>query len=157
MTQSRSISLAGCFVIAALWASPAGAADCAVPSVPYETIQAAAEDIACTEIVLAAQIYIESADISRSVHLRGDSSATTVIQGRIAVAGASTTVSLHALKVDASALPVRGCFENALDVTGGGRVTAADDVLVVNTNVEDCPVFADGFEIGTTSRWTWSS
>jgi hypothetical protein len=154
MSCSRSIPFAGCLVVAAVCISTAEAATCTVPSAPHPTIQAAADDAACTEIVLGAQVYVESVDISRSVQLQGDSSATTVIEGRVTIAGASTLVTLHALKVDASALPVRGCFEVALDVAGGGRVTAEDDVLVVNTRVENCPIFADGLETGTTSRWS---
>ena len=154
MRCSQTIPFVGCLVIAALCNSMADAAVCTVPSVPHNTIQAAADDAACTEIVLAAQIYVESVAISRSAQLRGDSSATTAIQGRMTITGASTRVELHALKVDASALPVSGCFEVALDVTGGGSVTAEDDVLVINTRVENCPLFADGFETGTPSRWS---
>jgi len=154
MGCSRSIPFAGWFAIMALCVPPAEAAVCTVPSVPHNTIQAAVNDTGCTEIVLAAQIFIESVNITRSVQLRGNSSATTAIQGRMTITGASTTVELHALKVDASALPVSGCFEVALDVTGGGSISAEDDVLVINTRVENCPLFADGFETGTPSRWS---
>ena len=130
------------------------AATCTVPSVPHETIQEAVDDIGCTEIDLAAQLFIESVSITRSIVLRGDSSASTVVQGRLTVTGASTIVDLHTLKIDGSALPVRGCFEAALDVTGGGRVAADDDVVVINTGGGSCPIFADGLETGNSSRWS---
>ncbi len=140
--------------VLALGTPMVGAVTCSVPSVPHDTIQAAADDPACTQIALGAQLFVESVDFTRSVQVVGDSSATTIIEGRVRVTGASTTVELQSLMVDASALPAGGCFEFALDVTGGGRVTTDDDVVVVNNKVDECPLFADHFEIGTTSRWS---
>jgi hypothetical protein len=154
MRCSRSILFAGGLLFVAIGIPIAEAATCTVPSVLHQTIQVAADDTKCTEIVLGPQVYVESVDISRSVVLRGDSSTTTVIVGRITITGAPTFVTLRALKVDAGALPVRGCFDVALDVAGGSRVTAEDDVLVINARVGDCPIFADGFETGSNSRWS---
>jgi hypothetical protein len=138
----------------ALTAPTVNAATCSVPSATHETIEEAVADIGCTEIELAGQLFIESVSITRSVVLRGQSSTTTLIQGQLTVTGASTAVSLHALTIDGSALPVNGCFDVVLDVTDGGRVTAEDDVVVINSKVESCPIFADGFETGSSSRWS---
>lgn len=154
MSCPRSMVFLAFLGVLALAPPAVDAATCTVPSVPHETIQQAVDDIGCTEIELAPQLFIESVSITRSVVLRGSSSVTTVVQGRLTVTGASTSVDLHTLTVDGSALPVRGCFEAALDVTGGGRVAADDDVVVINTGGESCPLFADGLETGNSSRWS---
>ena len=154
MSRSRSILLLVLVTAAAFAAPTVNAATCTVPSVAHETIEEAVTDIGCTEIELAGLVFVESVTISRSVVLRGQSSTTTLIQGQLTVTGASTVVDLHALTIDGSALPVKGCFEVVLDVTDGGRATAEDDVVVINTRVENCPLFADGFETGSCSRWS---
>ena len=154
MCCPRSIVFFAFLGVLALAAHAVDAATCTVPSAGHETIQVAVDDIGCTEIELAAQLFIESVSITRSAVVRGDSSATTMVQGRLTVTGASTSVGLHTLTIDGSALPVRGCFEAALDVTGGGRVAADDDVVVINTGGGSCPIFADGLETGNSSRWS---
>ena len=155
MSCPRSMVFLAFLGVLALATPAVDAATCTVPSVAHETIQVAVDDIGCTEIELAPQLFIESVSITRSVVLRGDSSTTTAIEGQVTVTGASTSVALHTLTIDGSALPVRGCFEAVLDVTGGGRVAADDDVVVINTGGESCPIFADSFETGNSSRWSW--
>jgi len=154
MSCPRSMVFLALLGVLALATPAVDAATCTVPSPAHETIQVAVDDIGCTEIELAAQLFIESVSITRGVVLRGQSSGTTIVQGRLTVTGASTSVGLHTLTIDGSALPVRGCFETALDVTGGGRVAADDDVVVINTGGGSCPIFADGFETGNSSRWS---
>lgn len=154
MSRSRSIRFLALVTAVALAAPTINAATCTVPSGTHETIEEAVADIGCTEIELAGQLFIESVSITRSVVLRGQSSTTTFIQGELTVTGASTAVNLHTLTIDGSALPVNGCFDVVLNVTDGGRVVAEDDVVVINSRVGSCPIFADGFETGNSSRWS---
>jgi hypothetical protein len=137
-----------------LCAATLDAATCTVPSVSHETIQEAVSDIGCTEIELAARVYIESVSLTRSLVLRGQSSAATTIEGRVIVTGAATSVALQSLKIDGSAIPVKGCFEVVLDATDGGAVSADDDVVVINTRADGCPIFGDSFETGDSARWS---
>jgi hypothetical protein len=140
---------AGCLAVSVLCASTAFSAVCSVPSQPHPTIQAAVNDAACTEIVLAAKVFAESVAISRSLLLRGDSSATTVIEGQVTVTGGSTEVTLRGLQVDGG-----GCFSEALDVGDGAQVTSQQDVVVINAAGGECPIFLDGFELGNTLAWS---
>ena len=121
-----------------------------MPSLAHPSIQAAVDDAVCTEIVLAAQVFSESVAVSRSLVLRGDSSATTKIAGQVTVTGATTEFTLQDLQVDGG-----GCFSVALDVGGGAQVTSQQDVVIVNAGGGDCSViFTDGFESGDTSAWS---
>lgn len=142
----------GCLTLAVLCASTVSADVCSVPSVAHASIQAAVDDAACTEIVLAAQVFSESVAVSRSLVLRGDSSATTVIKGRVTVTGDTTEAALQNLQVDGG-----GCFSVALDVGGGAQVTSQQDVVVINAAGGECPIFLDGFESGNTSAWSSTS
>lgn len=128
------------------------AAVCNVPSAPHPMIQDAVDDISCTEIVLGAQIFEESVTIHRSLEVRGASSTTTIIEGRVVVEGAPTQVTLRDLTVDGSAPSVAGCFIEAL-VAEGGALLRANAVIVVNGDGEACLLFRDGFETGDTSVW----
>lgn len=141
-------------VVAALWSSTsAPAAVCDVPSAPHPTIQEAVDDISCTEIVLAAQTFVESVNVGRSLEIRGVSSATTIIEGRVVVEGAAAQVDIEDLKIDGSALTVAGCFPEALVAQGGARIDAGG-VVVVNGDGDACILFGDGFETGDTSAWS---
>ena len=138
-----------CVVLCVFCASSALADVCTVPSAPHPTIQAAVDDSACTEIVLVAQVIAESVAVSRSLLLRGGSSATTEILGQVTVSGGTTEVTLQDLKLDAS-----GCSSVALDVTDGAQVTTLQDVVVVIATEGSCPIFASGFESGNTLGWS---
>jgi hypothetical protein len=129
--------------------STAPADVCAVPSAPHPTIQAAVDDVTCTEIVLVAQVIAESVTVSRSLVMRGGSSSATAISGQVTVTGDSTEVALQDLRLDGS-----GCAPVALDVTGGAQVTTQQDVVVVNTTDGQCPIFANGFESGDSQGWS---
>ena len=154
MSCPRLLPHFACLAVLVLAVPATEAATCTVPSSSHETIQEAVDDIGCTEIELAPQLFIESLSLTRSLVLRGESSSATTIEGRVVVTGASTSVSLQSLTIDGSALPVKGCFEVVLDVADGGRVAADDDVVVINTRAGDCPIFADGLELGDSSRWS---
>src|SRR5207253_6601775 len=49
----------------------AEAAPCAVPSIPYPTIQSAINDSTCNPINVAAGTYVENVFVNRSVTLKG--------------------------------------------------------------------------------------
>jgi hypothetical protein len=149
MKTNWSAIRTGCLALAVLCASTGFADVCSVPSVAHPSIQAAVDDAACTEVVLAAQVFSESVAVSRSLVLRGDSSATTKIAGQVTVTGDATEVTLQDLQVDGG-----GCFPVALDVSGGAQVTSQQDVVVTNAAGEECPIFLDGFESGNTSAWS---
>jgi hypothetical protein len=141
----------GCFflALAVTHASGVSAKTCSVPTLAYPSIQAAVDDAACTEIELAAQSHVGSVAVSRSLVLRGASSATTTILGQVAITGASAEVTLQDLKVDGG-----GCVMVALDVRGNAQVTSGQDVVVVNTDGGECPIFVDGFELGAAVAWS---
>lgn len=137
-------------------ATPAAAVVCSVPSANYPTIQAAVDDVACTEIVVAAGTYVESVEIQRSLSLTGDSPGTTVIEGRVSATGAGVELTLDDLKVDAGASSVAGCFPIAVDV-GGGAALTSNNLIAVNADGDACLIFRDGFETGTTGAWSGTS
>ena len=122
---------------------------CEVPTLAYPSIQAALDDVTCTEVVLAAQTFAETVTVSRSLVLDGASSAATVIVGLVTVTGASTEATLQGLKVEGG-----GCFPVALDVGDGAQVTSGPDVAITNADGGECPIFIDGFELGAAATWS---
>jgi hypothetical protein len=143
--------LIGLFILAvAGFCAPTAFADvCPVPTVAHPSIQAAVDDAACTEIVLAAQVFSQSVAVTRSLVLRGDSSSTTVIRGQVTVTGNATEISLQNLQVNGG-----GCFSVALDVGDGAQVTSQQDLVVLNDAGGGCQIFLDGFESGDTTLWS---
>ncbi len=130
--------------------APTAFADvCPVPAIAHPSIQAAVDDAACTEIVLAPQDFAESVAVSRNLEIEGDSSTTTTIEGKVTVTGASTEVTLQDLRVEGG-----GCFPVALDISGGAQVTRGQDIVVTNSAGGQCPIFTDGFELGATVAWS---
>ncbi len=132
------------------------AAVCNVPSGSHPTIQEAVDDLACTEVVIAAGSSAESVVVDRSLVLSGDSSTTTIVEGRFVVTGASTNVALGNLTIDAGAPSTAGCYTLALDVSSGAAVTGIN-LVVVNADGDACVLFADGFESGDTIAWNGTS
>ncbi|MCS6913545.1 MAG: right-handed parallel beta-helix repeat-containing protein [Myxococcales bacterium] len=63
-------------------ASPALAVVCNVPSMAHPTIQSAANDMACTEIVIAAGVYVEQVTVGRvgSIFVHGAGAGRTIIR-----------------------------------------------------------------------------
>jgi pectin methylesterase-like acyl-CoA thioesterase len=136
--------------------TPAAAAVCTVPSPSHPTIQAAVDDVACTEIVVAAGTYVESVEIQRSLSMTGDSASTTVIEGRVSATGAGVELTLDELKVDAGASSVAGCFPIAVEIDGGAALTS-NNLIAVNADGDACLIFRDGFETGGTGAWSGTS
>lgn len=126
---------------------------CPVPSGPHPTIQSAIDDPGCSEIVLAAQVFAESVTVGRDLTLRGASSATTSIEGRLTVQGGATELELEDLTVDATVPGVAGTWNQALNVEGGAEVNGRD-VVVLNAGFDPFAIFSDGFESGDTSAWS---
>ena len=121
---------------------PADAATCSVPSAPHPTIQAAIDDVGCTDIVVAAGTFPEAPVIARSLTLTGAGSGSTFIQGQLqATAG---VVSLTGLNISAAG--------EALWAHSGAEVSGFD--LEVSNGVVETPLFADGFESGGTGGWS---
>jgi hypothetical protein len=145
------IGLTGALML--LSAATCLAAVCSVPSGQYPTIQSAVDDPSCTEIVLAERTFEESVTVGRDLTLRGASSATSVIEGRLTAQGGATEVELENLTIDASAAGVAGTFTEALNVLSGAELNGRD-VVVLNAVFDPFAVFADGFESGDTAAWS---
>ena len=139
--------------LAVLAAEPATAVVCTVPSGPHPTIQAAVDDLSCTEIELAAQTFAESFVVGRDLIVRGDSTPTSIVEGQVEILGNGVAVGLEDFSIDASTPAVAGCFPVALEV-GDGAVVATTGMSVVNGRGTACPIFANGFESGDTSGWS---
>lgn len=76
------------------------AAVCTVPG-SHPTLQAAADDPNCTEIVLSAQSYDELVVIARTVAVQG---APSTIEGNLTVRGIGNTLTVSDLIIDSSIL-----------------------------------------------------
>jgi len=133
--------------------TPCPAAVCTVPSAAHPTIQEAVNDLACTEIDIDAGSFFEEVVVARDLDLGGASSATTVVEGRVVVEGATTQVALRDLTIDASGPTAAGCFDQAL-LSRGGAQLGASDVIVLNGGGDACVLFRDGFETGDTTAWS---
>lgn len=129
-------------VLAAAIAQPAAAAICNVPSAPHPNIQAAVDDVGCTEIIIAAGTFSEAPVIARTLTLQGAGSGRTFVQGKIEVSAG--TVQLNGLHIAADTEPLRA---------HSGAEVSGSDLEVVNGPFEP-PFFADGFEDGTTDQWS---
>ncbi len=129
------------------------AAVCNVPSGTHPSIQSAIDDAGCTEVVLAAQTFVESVAVGRSVSIAGGSTATTIVDGRFVVNGSSTEITLNNLTINAASLSSAGCFREGLDVTGGATLTSNALVVINGDGDAVCLIFGDGFETGTTDAW----
>jgi len=131
-------------VIAALAAVGVGGAVgavCTVPSPSHPSIQAAVDDVGCGEIDVAAGTYVEAPVIARSLVLTGAGSGQTFIQGGIEVSAG--TVALAGLHLSAAGEGLR---------SHSGAAVSGFDLEVVSGFVAT-PLFADGFEDGTTGAW----
>ena len=120
------------FLLSALVVSagPRAAAEtCNVPTAPYPTIQSAVDDVSCTEIELAPQVYHETLVIvARTLTLRGASSSTTVIDDRVQVTGGM--VVLQGLTIGVSATVETNQYPAALSVDGGAQLSGLDLVVL---------------------------
>jgi hypothetical protein len=142
--------------LGAALAPPAGAATCAVPAPSHPTIGAALRDGNCTTIELAAGSYPENVTVERDVVVQGAGSSASVLQGYLAVTGATADVALVGLTIDGTAAGVAGCWREVLSVAGGAEVATGPDVVVLQTTAGGtaCRLFADGFESGGVLAWS---
>jgi len=146
------LQLAVVLVLAA--AAPLHAQTCTVPG-SHATIQEAADDPACAEVVLAAQTYPESVVLRRTVTLAGPAAGGAVVQGLVLISGASTVATLRDLRVE------NGCVPDAVRASGGARLIG-ENLQVQRAAGLPCPltadtIFVDGFESGNTSAWSITS
>ena len=151
--RQLSLGMAGLLLAGLGWCPTVVAEVCQVPSGTHPTIQAAVDDGDCTEIVLAAQLFVESVLIPRGVTIRGSSQSTSTIAGQVTVQGGTTQVTLEDLTVDATVQGVGGTVDTALQAAGGAELIT-NSVVVRNSAVDLWTVFMDGFESGDTSAWS---
>jgi hypothetical protein len=146
------IGLASALLLIALVvpAAPLAAVLCTVPG-DYPTIGEAAAAASCSEVSVLAGTFVENLQVERSLSLHGAGAASTTLHGRLWVRGAGVDVALNDLSIDTG-----GCFAVGLEVSdGGGTQTSTGTVEVRDTGgATDCPIFRDGFEVGTTGRWS---
>lgn len=141
-------------VVLTAFESPLSGATCNVPG-DRPTLGQAVSDPVCNPIVLAAQTFVESIVISRSLTLAGSTTSTSTIQGIVAVQGDSTDVVMTDLRIDTTATPLAGCV--ALSVSGGAHLEPQNvDVSAGGAGLCESPfeIFADGFESGSTGAWS---
>ena len=129
-----------------LGASPGLCATCNVPSASYPSIQSAVDVISCTEIVLTSGDFFGGVTIGRTLEIRGASSDTTTIVGKVTVQGSGTKATLTGLTiaVGSDSLPSDG-----LVVVDDAEVIP-DDLVITTTD----HIFSDGFESGDTTAWS---
>jgi hypothetical protein len=132
--------------------APSAKGVCNVPSAPYPTIQEAVDDLACSEISIAAGTYAESVEIDRSLEITGASSTATVIEGRVVATGVGVELTLENIKVDGGAASSAGCFPVAVDI-GDCATLAGSNLIAINADGDACLLFGDGFESGDTGAW----
>jgi hypothetical protein len=150
-TPTLLLAAATFTILAGLAAPQVHAQTCTVPG-SHATIQEAADDPACAEIVLAAQTYPESIVLRRSVTVAGPGTGGAVVQGLVLVSGSDTVVALQHLGVENS------CIPDALRASGGAEVVG-DHLEVIRSATLPCPdtadtIFIDGFESGNTGAWS---
>ena len=143
------VSLLGAFLF--LGASSADCATCNVPSASYPSIQSAVDVINCTEIVVASGSFFENVAIGRTLEIRGVSSTTTTIVGKVTVGGSGTKATLKGLTI--AVLP-EDIPHDGLVVVGDAEVIP-DDLVIGTTDLDPADhIFSDGFESGDTTMWS---
>ena len=120
-------------------------ATCNVPSASYPSIQSAVDVISCTEIVLTSGDFFGGVTIGRTLEIRGVSSDTTTIVGKVTVQGSGTKATLTGLMIAVGPNPPN----DGLVVVGGAEVIP-DDLVIRTTD----HIFSDGFESGDTTEWS---
>jgi len=153
MTSAGSLVQFAGVILVAVFALPGSAAVCPVPSASHPTIQEAVDDLACTEVTIAAGTFVEEVTIGRDLAVSGASTTTSTIEGRVVAEGAAIQVDVHDLTIDASAASAAGCFADAL-LSRGGAQLSANGVVAINGDGDACLLFRDGFETGNTTAWS---
>jgi len=151
MTRSP-LPAAALVLLIALTGSLARASTCSVPGT-YPSLGEAVADPTCSSITLSATSLTEQVTITRSLTLQGAGVGASTLRGRILVENAGT-VALDDFTIDTG-----GCFASGLEVSGTAtEETQSGDLSIVGaaTGGSDCPIFRDGFDIGSTARWSAS-
>jgi hypothetical protein len=106
----------------------------------------------------AGTFTIDLMPIDRDLVLHGAGPGATIVVGQLAIAGATSDVTLANFRLDATGVSVGGCAEPALTASGGARVTSGAGLEVIDqlpTGV--CRLFAEGFEGGSRCAWSFST
>lgn len=127
--------------------TPARAVVCTVPG-SHPTIQAAADDVNCTTVALAAQLFSESVVFTRALAVEGQGAPATLVRGLLR-AGAGGDVVLADLRIESGCDPV-------LQAVDGGRIegSALETVRDSALPCPSLPLVVDGFETGDLGRWS---
>ena len=128
-----------------LGATPGICEICNVPSASYPSIQSAVDVISCTEIVLTSGDFFGGVTIGRTLEIRGASSDTTTIVGKVTVQGSGTTATLTGFMIGVGPNP----SNDGLVVVDDAEVIP-DDLVIRTTD----HIFFDGFESGDTTAWS---
>jgi len=128
-----------------LGATPGICEICNVPSASYPSIQSAVDVTSCTEIVLTSGNFFGGVTIGRTLEIRGASSGTTTVVGKVTVQGSGTTATLTGFMIGVGPNPPN----DGLVVVGGAEVTP-DDLVIRTTD----HIFSNGFESGDTTAWS---
>lgn len=118
------------------------AATCNVPSGSHPDIQTAVDDIGCDPIVVATGTFTEAVIVDRSLSLQGTGSALSFILGGVEVQAG--TVNVTGFHISGPGEP--------LQAHSGAEVSGLD-LQIVSGGTTEPPVFADGFDDGTTDAW----
>ena len=127
------------------WSPFSGAATCNVPSATHPDIQTAVDDIGCDPIVVGAGSFVETVVVDRSLSLQGSGSSQSCILGGVEVQEGTVIITGFHLSGPGEAL-----------WSHSGAEVSGFDLVVINGIVET-PLFADGFEDGTTDAWSAAS
>lgn len=125
----------------ALLSTPVFAGVCSVPGT-HSTIQAAIDDVGCSDIQLTNQSYFELLQIDRSLTLSGVQDGSAQVIGQVSLIGGTTVASLNDFRIES------GCPGGALHVSGGAQVSVSD-MEVAWASGTPCladVVFSGGFE-----------
>ena len=118
------------------------AVNCQVPG-DRATLQAALDDMTCTEVELLNQTYPESLSIDRSIRVFGPLGGSAVVRGTVKVKGSGVLAMLADFAIE------DGCPGTGLDAAGGAAVQAIG-VPVQASSSFPCPmtglIFSNGFE-----------
>jgi len=125
-------TVARCFLttIVLLCAGLVLGAQCWVPSDDCPSIQAAVDDVTCTEIILSTGLHPGDVVIGRSLTMTGDSPDTTAVVGTITVEGEYTEATLNDFHITALE---QGLPFNGLVVVGDAQVLTSGGTLFVST------------------------
>lgn len=132
-----SLPFAAAMAISLSASGTAHAVVCNVPSMTYATIQSAANDMACTEIAIAAGVYTEQLTIGRaaSIFVHGVGAGRTIIRSPAVRAASTLPTTFHPNYTYVIQVPP-GLAANFTDLTVDalGNSSCTEDLFAVRFN-----------------------